>query len=194
MIDIHCHIYPGIDDGSGNISDSIEMARLAASSGTRGIVVTPHCNIPGANPNYWNAGLQAGLDNLQNELNNRMIPITLFSGQEIFMGSGIIELLNENKLVTINHSRYLLVEFSMQESSQAAYHKIRQITASGYVPVIAHPERYGFVIENSDSIYKIKDIGGLIQVNKGSLKGFFGSRAKKAAMEIISNYQSDYRA
>lgn len=57
MFDIHCHILPGVDDGSGNLNDSIEMAQLAAESGTKGIIATPHCNIPGMFDNYYGAEL-----------------------------------------------------------------------------------------------------------------------------------------
>ncbi len=194
MIDIHCHIFPNVDDGSGNMNDSIEMAVLAAQAGTKGIVVTPHCNIPESYKNHWATDLKDGFDALCAEIARRNIPIKLYPGQEIFLSAGFMELLNEGQLIPINWSKYLLVEFDARESAPVAYRKLQQIIAEGYIPIVAHPERYEFVREESDSIYRIKDIGGLIQINRGSLNGSFGYRAMNTAMEIVGTYQADFVA
>lgn len=194
MIDIHCHILPQIDDGASSYHDSVEMARMAAFSGTRGIVVTPHCNIPNAFDNYWNAELQAVLEKLQKEVDERKIPITFFPGQEIFLTSDVLSLIKQGKLIPINHSRYLLVEFHSYENASVAIRKLQKLTAEGYVPIVAHPERYSFVHEHGDVIYRMKDLGCLIQVNKGSLKGRFGRRAMQSAFEILENYEADFIA
>lgn len=58
MFDIHCHIIPNVDDGSGNMNDSIEMAQLAADSGVKALAATPHCNVPGMFDNFWSAELE----------------------------------------------------------------------------------------------------------------------------------------
>lgn len=194
MYDIHCHILPGIDDGSGNTSDSIEMARLAAISGTKGIVATPHCNIPGLYQNLWDVTLEKKLSELQYELNSRNIPITIYSGQEICLTGDFLQYLRQGKLISINHSNYLLVEFDFLESAPVAYSKIQQIIAEGYIPVIAHPERYRFVAEQQDAIHRLKKLGGLIQVNKGSLKGRFGYDIMKISTEIFQKHQADFVA
>ncbi len=194
MIDIHCHILPGLDDGAGNMSDSIEMAELAVSSGIKSIVATPHCNIPGGYHNYWSLTLQDEIKELQSELNKRKIPLTIYCGQEVFLASGFTELLHQGKLITLNFSRYMLVEFDMHESANVAYRKLQQIISDGYVPIVAHPERYGFVAEQKDSIYRMKDLGALLQVNKGSLKGRFGKKEMNIALEIVETFQADFIA
>ena len=194
MIDIHCHILPGMDDGSGNFSDSIEMAQLAASSGIRTIVATPHCNIPNVFENYWTPEIRARLDRLQEALNARKIPITLLPGQEIFLSSGFLPLLKQGKLIPINDSRYLLVEFDALEKASIVIRKLQKIIAEGYIPIVAHPERYGFVHENEDMVYRMKELGCLIQINKGSLKGRFGYTATKIAYEILGNHDADFIA
>ena len=194
MIDIHCHILPGVDDGSGNLRDSIEMAELAAASGVRGIVVTPHCNMPGVFRNYWTSELQETFQKLQKEVNARKIPIRLFPGQEIFLASNFLELIKQGKLISINHSRYFLVEFQPQENVSVAIGKLQQMTAEGYVPIVAHPERYGFVQEYADAVYRMKELGCLMQINKGSLKGRFGRAAKSCAFDMIKNYDADFIA
>ena len=194
MIDIHSHILPGLDDGAGNLSDALEMAQLAASSGIKGIIATPHCNIPGGFHNYWSLSLEDDLRNLQNEINDRNIPLTLYPGQEVFLAPGFMDMLHQGKLITLCNSRYMLVEFDMYESATVAYRKLQQILAEGLVPIVAHPERYRFVHEQKEAIYRMKDLGALLQINRGSLKGAFGIRTKSIAKEIISSYQADFIA
>lgn len=194
MIDIHCHILPGVDDGSGNFNDSIEMAELAAASGIRGIVATPHCNIPGVFQNHWTPKLQEVFNKLQKEVSAREIPVTLFPGQEIFLASGFLEMIKQGKLISINHSRYFLVEFKMQENASIAISKLQQMISEGYVPIVAHPERCGFVQEFGDMVYRMKELGCLMQLNKGSLKGRFGRAARDCAFDILENHDGDFIA
>lgn len=194
MIDIHCHILPGVDDGSGNLNDSIEMAQMAAASGIQSVVATPHCNIPDVYQNQWGPNLQELLCRLQNEILARNIPITLFAGQEVFLASDFLKLMKEGKLISINHSRYFLVELNAYENATIALRKLQQIVAEGYVPIVAHPERYRFVQAQADMVYCMKELGCLIQINKGSLKGRFGHGAKKCAFDILRNHDADFVA
>ncbi|MGM9681694.1 MAG: tyrosine-protein phosphatase [Eubacteriales bacterium] len=194
MFDIHCHILPGVDDGSGNTSDSIEMARLAHSSGVLGIIATPHCNLPGVIKNYWSDDMSEKVDRLQQKFRQLGIPVSVYPGQEVFLSSGYLEMLRMGKLIGLNRSAYLLVEFAMEEDSREAYRKLQQITAEGYTPVVAHPERYGFVQEQKDAPSRIKEVGGLLQLNKGSIKGSFGTATMETAHRILRRHQADFVA
>ena len=194
MVDIHCHILPGVDDGSGNFNDAIEMAELAAASGIRSIVATPHCNMPDVFQNHWTPKLQEAFNKLQKEVSARKIPVTLFHGQEIFLASGFLELIKQGKLISINHSRYFLIEFKPQENASIAIRKLQKMIAEGYVPIVAHPERYGFVQEYGDMVYRMKELGCLVQINKGSLKGRFGRAARDRAFDILRNHDADFIA
>lgn len=194
MIDLHCHILPLVDDGSGSYNDSIEMARLAAASGTRYIAVTPHSNIPNLYSNYWDANMQASFDRLQREVNERKIPITFIPGQEIFLASDYMSHIKQGKLIPINYSRYLLVEFSSNENASVALRKLQRLVAEGYVPIVAHPERYDFVQEQPDMVFRMKELGCFLQINKGSLKGRFGYRSMKCAFGILANHDADFVA
>lgn len=194
MIDIHCHILPGMDDGAGNMSDAIEMAECAASTGIKRIIATPHSNIPGGYRNYWGLSMQHDIKILQDEINQRNIPVTIYCGQEVFLASGFMELLHEGKLITLNQSRYMLVEFDMRERADVAYRKLQQLISAGYIPIVAHPERYEFVNEQKDAVYRMKDLGALLQVNKGSLKGRFGKKEMNTAIEIVETFQADFIA
>ena len=192
MTDLHCHIFPGVDDGAGNLSDALEMAAVAASAGVHDIAVTPHCNIPGVYRNHWGPAFDTGLELLQERLDQQKIPVRLYSGQEIFLASGYMELLEAGKLIPINGSRYVLVEFDTQERAATALGKLGQLTASGYVPIVAHPERYAFVAEDPDMPHRIKAAGGLLQVIRGSFGGRFGPAASRAALDMMDRRLVDF--
>ncbi len=194
MVDIHCHILPGLDDGAGNMSDAIEMAELAVSSGIKSIIATPHCNIPGGYHNYWGLSLEDDIRLLQEKIQSRNIDLRIYHGQEVFLASGFAQMLHQGKLITLNESRYMLVEFDLNENADIAYRKLQQVLAEGCIPIVAHPERYGFVIEQTEAIYRMKDLGALLQVNRGSIKGAFGRIPMKKAMDILSSYQADFIA
>ncbi|MBQ4604532.1 MAG: hypothetical protein IJB16_08010, partial [Clostridia bacterium] len=146
MFDIHCHILPGIDDGSGNLSDSVEMAQLAAESGTSGIIATPHCNIPGVFDNYWNKEMHGKLESLRKVLKEKGVPIEIYSGQEVFLSRDFETHLEQKEFITLNNSQYMLTELDFRIDEQTALSRLGKLASYGYVPILAHPERYGFVI------------------------------------------------
>lgn len=191
MFDIHCHICFGSDDGAENLETAVEMVALAYECGTVGVAATPHCNIPGSYTNYWTDELHDRILRLRSELKEREIPVEIYTGQEIYCTGRVAPLLTSGELITLNHSRYPLVEFDFYEFGKSVYEKLRMLTAEGYVPVVAHPERYAFVTEEEDAIFKLKGIGCLLQINKGSLEGRFGRNAFFAARRMMELRQAD---
>lgn len=112
MIDLHCHILPGVDDGSPDAEISLSMARHAAESGVTAIAVTPHCNLPGFRRNYRGPDYRRQLNDLRELLTQENIPLRLYSGAEVFADpSNIRTLIEQHELITLGGSRYLLVEF-----------------------------------------------------------------------------------
>ena len=194
MYDIHCHIFPDIDDGSGSIVDSVEMAMTAAESGVEGIIATPHCNIPGMYDNFWSSEFDSGIIKLNYELQKRKIPITVYSGQEIFAYGDIVDRLNKGELITLNNSDYVLVEFDFGTPEHTAYQTVQQLVAEGYKPVVAHPERYGFAYENPDSIGRLRMSGAFIQLNGDSISGNLGYRPMQVSKFILANRMADFVA
>lgn len=194
MFDIHCHILSCVDDGSGSLNDSIEMAELAARSGTGGIIATPHCNVPGAFENFWSADFDAKVKELNDILLSRNIPITVYPGQEIFAYGGIVERIKNNELITLNNSRYLLVEFDFSVSEREMLKYLQMITAEGYVPIVAHPERYLIFGEIPEIIRNIRSAGALVQLNSSSVTGNFGYYPERAALYFLANQLADFVA
>ncbi len=187
MIDIHTHILPGLDDGAEDIYDSIEMAALAYENGTSVIVATPHCNIPGMFGNYFgDEYCQTFLKT--KEIIQREVPgITLLAGMEVFATEDLPGLLTEGKVFPINRTRYVLVEFDFGEDPGFAHKVLHQMKEVRAIPVIAHAERYEFVQDDPNIVYRWKRRGYEIQVNKGSFLGRFGRGAQRTAFELLNH-------
>lgn len=182
MIDIHCHILPGVDDGSTGLDASVEMARMAADSGVTDIIATPHCNLPGKGPkNYRDRALTEGCTRLQQTLDRLGIPLRIHPGAEVFCTPELPELLDRGMLQSLNNGRYLLAEFFFDESLSYMDRVLAAIQLRGYTPVLAHPERYDAVQQDPYIIRRWFESGYLIQVNKGSVLGRLGQRAQRCA-------------
>ena len=112
MVDLHTHILPHLDDGAFDLETSVRMADLAARSGVFHMVATSHGN-------YYDYTLEEYRENferLQAELRDREIPVKIYSGMEIFMDEKAADLLDLGELLTLNGTRYVLVEFNFEEN------------------------------------------------------------------------------
>lgn len=188
MIDLHCHILPGVDDGAPDLAEALQMARMAADSGVGTIVATPHCNIPDAPmPNYLDKALLDRLVQLRTAIKDAGIPLKLYGGAEVFCTPQISELLESRKLLPLAGTRYLLVEFYFDESPEFMEDCFRRISRQGFIPVIAHPERYGAVQQDPQLIPRWFRKGYIILLNKGTILGRLGHRAEVCARWILEH-------
>ncbi len=187
MTDIHSHIIPEIDDGSRNIEESLEMLDAAAQSGVKAIVATPHCNIPNVCGNYEDDDIEILFDILVNAVRRAEIPINLYRGAEIFATSHLPTLLKRGHIRTLNGGKYFLTEFSFDELPDYAFETMDMCLELGYVPVIAHPERYAFIRRDPQIAYAFVNMGCLLQVNKSSFFGSFGEQQKLCA-ELLAEH------
>ena len=187
MIDIHTHILPGLDDGAADIYDSIEMASLAYEYGTKVIVATPHCNIPGEFDNYFGDNYVRTFQKTKEIIQREQPGITLLAGMEVFTTEDLPRLLTEGKIFPINRTRYVLMEFDFAEDPDFADEILRQVKEVRAIPLIAHAERYEFVQDNPRIVYRWKQLGYEVQINKGSFMGRFGEDARTAAYELLNH-------
>ncbi len=187
MIDIHTHILPELDDGARDIYDSIEMAELAYENGTKVIVATPHCNIPGLYGNYFGKEYTRIFQETKNILKREVPGITLLAGMEVFTTEEVPRLLTEGKIFPLNRTRYVLMEFDFREDPAFADRMLKRVREVRAVPVVAHAERYEFVQDDPEIVYRWKQAGYEIQINKGSFMGRFGRRARDAAYELLNH-------
>ena len=201
MIDLHCHILPGLDDGSDSPDTSCRMAAMAADCGVRYIVATPHCNTRDERKNYRSEALTQAFLDLQAELDHWQIPIRILPGAEILIRDNFARLLDEGRLLSINDSRYLLVEFYFDEDPGFMEEQLSVAEARGFVPVIAHPERYFCVQDNPSTAARWAERGRILQLNSGSILGDLGEPAYDTAalllrwelVPVIASDAHDYR-
>ena len=145
MIDIHAHILPGIDDGAEDVYDTLEMARMAADSGVDKIIATPHCNIPGMYGNYFGREYIDRYESVVRAVRKEKIPIEILPGMEVFSTEDLPELIVNHKIMPLNQSRYILMEFAFDEDPEFADSILKRAEEVGARPVIAHAERYEFI-------------------------------------------------
>lgn len=184
MIDLHCHILPGIDDGSKNLQESLTILRNAAAAGVTDAILTPHY-IRDSQYNYDNAHKSQLLDILKTATHEAEIPINLYLGNEVYIDQDALGLLNSDKIATLAGSRYILIELPVLTEDQTARDTLFKLVASGFIPIIAHPERYSYVQKNPHYIDAFLEIGCLFQGDYQSLLGKYGRAAKKSLQKLI---------
>lgn len=193
MVDIHSHILPYVDDGANRLSTAIGMLKDASLADTDSIVLTPHCNLYENEKNLLEE-MQAVFNAFKGKIENENIDIDVYLGAEVFCNDGVIPLAKNHLIPTLNGSRFMLIEFDFGASSRYICDMIKNLTLLGYVPIVAHPERYDCVTNRISSALDFMNCGALLQVNKGSILGEFGIGAKNCAFELINHRLAQFVA
>lgn len=184
MIDIHCHILPDLDDGAASLDESLEMARIAAYSGVTDIIATPHFR---GEPEAME--MKEEIDRRYRDLCGALerwnIPIRLHQGAEVLCTPQTPILARQGVLPTLGNSRYVLTEFYFNESYGFMDSCLQKLATYGYIPVVAHPERYDTFQWDPEQLRPWVDRGYVFQVNKGSVLGSLGFRAEQTAHELL---------
>lgn len=186
MTDLHCHILPGLDDGSSSLEESVEMAHIALESGVNTICTTPHflCTDEEEGRVFLEAS-DASFRALSEVIDRRSL--RLVPGAEVLFTESTPDLLRRGLVPTLGSSPYMLTEFYFDDTIGAMEHGFEVISSFGLIPVIAHPERYNAVRSHPDAISRWFSYGYIIQVNKGSIIGTFGETIATIAEDIISH-------
>lgn len=182
MIDFHSHILPGIDDGSRNLEQSIAMVNEAKKVGFTKIISTSHYM-----ENYYECN-ERDRRQLLKKVQENVQGIELILGNEIYITNNIIELLQNGQASSINGTKYVLFEFPLITTRPMNDKEvIYRLVENGYIPIIAHPERYPFIQENPDYLFELEEMGALFQANYGSIIGMYGLKAKKTLKILLKN-------
>lgn len=189
MIDLHCHLLPGMDDGASDLSQAIAMARIAQADGIRGIACTPHVK-PGIYDNRTPAIL-AAIRRLREELAGRGIGIELFSGGDIHIAPNLGGRLKSGEIPAIAGSRYFLFEPPHHVLTPRIVDLVDELIRQGYVPIITHPERLTWLSSHYDVFEQLNDAGCLVQVTAGSITGEFGRTARYFAERMMEEGRID---
>jgi protein-tyrosine phosphatase len=174
LIDLHCHLLPGIDDGAKDLDISLAMARIAASEGVTTIACTPHI-LPGV---YNNRGpdIRQAVARLQKSVSEEGIPIRLVTGADVHIALDLALQLGDGRALTLNDSRYFLLEPPHRRLPPRLEDLIFGLQAGGFAPILTHPERMFWIEDHYELIKRLVRNSVLMQITAGSLMGRFGRR------------------
>lgn len=186
MLDLHCHILPGVDDGALTLDDSLAMAEKAISQGITHLMCTPHHN----NGKYSNPANQVieQVARLQQELDQRNLNLTLLEGQEVRITGTLLEdIAKGDILFTDLDDTYILLEFPTGEVPAYTEQLFFQLLSQGHTPVIVHPERNAVFRKDPNELIPFLEMGVLTQLTAPSIVGVFGKEIQKTAKQMLKN-------
>jgi protein-tyrosine phosphatase len=185
LIDLHCHILPGVDDGARDLATSLVMARTAVADGIELIACTPHI-LPGV---YNNSGpvIRAAVDRLQAEIEHAGIPVRLTFGADVHLAPGLSEQLKAGQALALHGTRYFLFEPPHHVAPPRLEDQTFELLTAGYVPILTHPERLTWIETQYAMIERLARNGVLLQITAGSFTGRFGSRPKYWAERLLDD-------
>lgn len=193
MIDIHCHILHDMDDGPKRLEESVALLKMAEENYVDQIVLTPHMT------NLYDVegflGKRDGkMAELKRTIDQLELELSIFPGAEVYVNDDIFYAAGIHKL-SINGSRYLLVEFQYANLSESRLIKyVNEIIAQGLIPIIAHPERYQYFQKNQELMEYIAQMGALYQVNASGLLGHDGKAERKLSRHLIRTELASFLA
>ncbi len=191
MTDIHSHILFSVDDGSNNIDESMKLLKAMKKIGFDNIILTPHY-IQNTDYQCDNHEKKEKLDILKQTLKQNNLEVNVYLGNEIYINDQIPELINSNEIHSLNSSKYLLIEFPFHNKILNLEDIIYDIKYHGYIPIIAHPERYLYFQKNYDLVKKLKADGILFQSNYSCILGEYGMASKKLFKKLLKDKYVDY--
>ncbi|MGP1909966.1 tyrosine-protein phosphatase [Metabacillus sp. JX24] len=183
MIDIHSHILPGVDDGAATMEEAIKIAKAAVEEGITTIIATPHHQ----NGKYINGkqSILESVETLNTLLRSETIPLTILPGQETRIHGDLMNELETDVILPLNHTSYVFIELPSGHVPRYTEQMLFDIQLKGLTPIIVHPERNAEFIENHDLLYKLVSKGALTQITSSSITGHFGKNIKKFTLQLV---------
>ena len=186
MIDLHNHILPGVDDGAVGLDESLDIARQFVAEGVTCVAATPHLdplNGNGAPPPV----VDEQLHRVRRALADAGIPLEVWRGQELFLTPEAPDLLERGAALCLGDSEAVLVEVSMVAHRRPVYmdETLFRMQLAGYIPVLAHPERYPFVTRDPGALDDLISRGIFLQLTAGPLLGEKGGQIRRTAERLL---------
>ena len=176
LIDIHTHILYGVDDGAKDINDSMGLLDEEREQGVDQVILTPHYGPKFGHPDT--EVLREKFEAIREKAYKYYPEIQLYLGSELYYQQGTVSDLKQGKALTMNGTRYVLVEFATSDAYSHIYRAVQDFVYAGYIPILAHVERYKAVFGHVDKIVELIETGAYIQINAESLiGGIFDKRA-----------------
>ena len=188
MIDLHCHMLPGIDDGAPDLETSLSMALMAVADGIATTACTPHI-YPGVYENTGD-GIRGGVVRLQAALDEAGIALRLTSGADAHLAPELPAKLRSGNVPTLGGTRYFLLEPPHHVAPPRFEEFVFNLIAAGYVPLITHPERLTWIGDHYDTFCALVAQGAWMQVTSGSLTGRFGDEPRYWGERMLDEGQA----
>ncbi len=186
MIDLHCHLLPGIDDGARDLDQALRLARMAVAGGITHCVATPHIH-PGRYTNSLSS-ISKVFTELKDELERAGIPLQLGMAAEIRLSEEILAMVARQQVPFLGSwegDRVLLLELPHSHIPPGVEQLIRWLQKQKIRPMIAHPERNKDVLRDFNKVLPLARLGCLFQVTAGAVAGDFGEGSEKRARELL---------
>ena len=188
-VDLHSHFIPGIDDGSQSMEESLSLLKGMEAIGYEKVITTPHIMVDV----YRNTPkiIKEGLASLREAAKAEGIGLEIEAAAEYYLDEGFYDHLHSGEVMSINN-KYLLFETSYASKPLQLEEMIFEILATGYIPLMAHPERYRYVRDPLKEYSRFKELGVLLQLDLNSLGGHYGKDAQKKAEILSENGMIDF--
>nr|WP_318539438.1 CpsB/CapC family capsule biosynthesis tyrosine phosphatase [Terribacillus saccharophilus] len=184
MIDVNCHILPGLDYGPSSLEESLKMAEEAVFEGIDTIVATPHDKVD--NVLNHRQKIFTAIDELNEALREEGIPLQVLPGQEVFVSSDLLSERDFLDLMPVNvNTSYIYLELPENPLSSYVKQLVREMQAAGFHPVIANPEKNAYVTQHPDFLYDLVKNGCLVQIASASVNGDLGGKVRKYTQQLI---------
>lgn len=192
MVDIHCHIVPGVDDGARDLEHAARILQQEYKNGVAAVIVTPH---------YRRGMFETPQDVVECQFRKiRRLADQSRSGMKVYLGCeyhthpDMVEDLREGRRPTMAGSRYVLTEFSSMHGYETLRNQVYALVSAGYIPILAHVERYPCLLKAADQVEELRELGAEIQITAGSVLGESGWRVKRFCMKLLKKKWVDYIA
>jgi len=186
VIDLHNHLLPGIDDGARKLEETLEFLRIARQDGVRTVVATPHMK-PGVYDNTRQTILERVAMVREAARGDSAEGVELLPGAEVYFTADLTARARAGELMTVgDRGRYLLLELPYQQVPMHVDDTIFQLKLLGITPIMAHPERVAYYLEDIRRVEASVRLGALTQVTGASITGRFGRKARDFANEMLS--------
>ena len=192
MIDLHCHLLPGIDDGAKNISDAMALAKYAYESGITHVVCTPHIH-----EGYFDNDIEiieSTHEIFKSALRREGIPLKSHFAAEVRISPTIVKMAKNNRLPFLGYFEkrpVLLLELPHSHIPPGTEQLVNWLKGEGIVPMIAHPERNRDILSNYNKASWLRGKGLLFQLTAGAITGTFGDKVKQCALKMLDDGFAD---
>lgn len=190
LIDIHCHIVPGVDDGAKNQIETLEMLKQMKKQDVVAIIATPHYRIDMFEPDMDDVKRRFAWTRKKAEEQN----IRMWLGNECYVSDELFDALESGKCRSIRGNKYILIEFSRMHNFNTIREYISRFVMNDYIPIIAHIERVSAFDNDIDKIKEVIELGAKIQVNAESILGLRGREVKSRMLKLMKADLIDYIA